>query len=234
MDSEPVGKGKSGKGNKGSKGAGKRNKQTQQACSRCGNTDHTSANCPNSDKTNRKCGKVCHLTSVCRSSGTPQPRAKGSRKGKGGGKSAIAVKTCWNCGESGHMSSQCPKKKVHRVEESTTASQAGSQDTIMVGSVGSCFDVGSGSEVTIEPRAADEKICSMGALNLREGESIDIEIDSCAEVSCLLVNVGADTYPLHETSACVEVTTLRLVAANCMSLAPGSWDWRVKTCDAML
>ena len=39
-----------------------------------------------------------------------------------------------------HMSSQCPKKKVHAVEESTTASQVGSQDTIMVGSVGSYFD----------------------------------------------------------------------------------------------
>ena len=39
----------------------------------------------------------------------------------------------------------------------------------------------------------------MGAPNVREGESVDIEIDSCAEVSCLLVNIGADTYPLHET-----------------------------------
>ena len=48
------------------------------------------------------------------------------------------------------MSSQCPKKKVHAVEESTTASQVGSQDTTMVGSVGSYFDVGS---VTLEPRA---------------------------------------------------------------------------------
>ena len=84
------------------------------------------------------------------------------------------------------MSSQCPKKKVHAVEESTAASQAGSQDTIMVGSVGSNFDVGSVSEVTFEPRGADEKICSVGAPNVREGESVDIEIDSGAEVSCLL------------------------------------------------
>ena len=112
---------------------------------------------------------------------------------------ANAAKNCWNCGESGHMSSQCPKKKVHAVEESTTASQAGSQDTIMVGSVGSYFDVGSVSEVTIEPRGADEKICSMGAPNVREGESVDVEIDSGAEVSCLPVNIGACTYPLHET-----------------------------------
>ena len=56
------------------------------------------------------------------------------------------------------MSSHCPKKKVHSVEESTTASQAGSsQDTIMVGSVGSYFDVGSVSEVTLEPWAQMRK-----------------------------------------------------------------------------
>ena len=70
MDIGAVGKGKSGNGGKGSNGAGKRNNSTQQACSRCGNTDHTSANCPHSDKTCRKCGKVGHLASVCRSSGT--------------------------------------------------------------------------------------------------------------------------------------------------------------------
>ena len=95
--------------------------------------------------------------------------------------------------------SQCPKKKVHVVEESTAASQAGSQDTIMVGSVENYFDVGSVSEVTIEPRGAVEKIYSMDAPNVREGESVDIEVDSGAEVGCLLVNIGADTYPLHET-----------------------------------
>ena len=33
-----------------------------------------------------------------------------------------------------------------------------SQGTIMVGSVGSYYDVGSVSEVTLEPRSADEKI----------------------------------------------------------------------------
>ena len=158
------------------------NVTTQQACPRCGNTDHTSANCPHSDKTCRKCGNVGHLASVCRSSGTPQPKAKGGQKGKGGGKSANAVKKCWNCGESEHMSSQCSKKKVHAEEESsTTASQAGSQDTILVGSIGSYFDVGSVSEVTLEPRGADEKICSMSAPNVCEGESVDNEIDSGAE-----------------------------------------------------
>ena len=39
----------------------------------------------------------------------------------------------------------------------------------------------------------------MGAPNVRDGESVDIEIDSSAEVSCLPANIGADTYPLHET-----------------------------------
>ena len=97
------------------------------------------------------------------------------------------------------MSSQCPKKKVHAVEESTTASQAGSQDTVMVGSVESNFDVGSVSEATLEPRGAGDKICSTDAPKVREGESIDIEIDSGAEMRCLPVNIGADTYPLHET-----------------------------------
>ena len=145
------------------------------------------------EKTCRKCGKVGHVVSVCRSSGTPEPKAKGGQKGKGGGKGANDAKTFWNCGENGHMSSRCPKKKVHSVEESTTASQAGSsQDTIMVGSVGSCFDVGSVSEVTLEPRGADEKICSMSASNVREGESV-----------CLPANIDADTYPLHETRVSV-------------------------------
>ena len=123
---------------------------------------------------------------MCRSSGTPQPKAKGGQKGKGGGKGANAVKTCWNCVETGHMSSQCPKKKkFHAVEKSTTASQVGSQDPIMVGLVESYFDVGSVNEVTLEPRSAGENICSMAAPNVREGESVDIEIDSGAEVSCL-------------------------------------------------
>ena len=150
MDIGAVGKGRSSKGGKGAEGGGKRNNQTQQACPRCGNTDHTSANCHHSDKTCRKCGKVGHLASVCRSSGTPQPKAQGGQKGKGGGKGGNAARTCWTCGG--------PEKKVLSVEESTTASQAGSsQDTIMVGSVGSYFDVGSVTEVTLEPRAQVRK-----------------------------------------------------------------------------
>ena len=106
------------------------------------------------------------------------------------------------------MSSQCPKKKVHSLEESTTASQAGSQDTIMVGSVGSYFHVGSVSEVTLEPRGADENICSLGA-SKREGESVNIDIDSGAEVSCLPVHrrryvsaARAETQHVWRSSRC--------------------------------
>ena len=159
MDIGAVGKEKSGKGGKGSNGAGKRGNSTQQACSWFGNTEDTSANCPHSDK------RVEHVerldtwqVCVCRSSGTPQPKAKGGQKGKGGGKGASAAKRVGTVVRV-DMSSQCPKKKVHAVEESsTTASQAGSHDTFMVGSIGSCFDVGSVSEVTLKPRGADEKI----------------------------------------------------------------------------
>ena len=39
----------------------------------------------------------------------------------------------------------------------------------------------------------------MGSPNVREGESVDIDIDSGAEVSCLPVTIGTDTYSLHET-----------------------------------
>ena len=155
---------------KGAKGSGKRNNQTQQACPRCGNTDHNSANCPHSDKTCRKCGKVGHLASACRSSGTPKPKAKG-------GKGAGTVKTCWNGGENGHLSSQCPKKKVHAVKDLTTASQVGSQDTTMVGAIGSYLDHGSMSEGIPEPRGAGEEICSVGVPSVREGEFVEIEVD---------------------------------------------------------
>ena len=69
----------------------------------------------------------------------------------------------------------------------------------MVGTIGSCFDLGSVGEGIPEPRCADEDICSVGAPSVREGEFVDIEVDSGAEVSCLLASIGADTYPLHET-----------------------------------
>ena len=122
------------------------------------------------------------------------------------------------------------------MSESTTASQAGSQDTIMVGSVGSYFDIGSVSEMTFEPRGADEKICSTGAPDVREAQSVDIEIDSGAEVSCLPVNIGADTYPLHETR--LSMFGGHHVAVGGGKLhelgAPGSWGWKLQTCEAML
>ena len=82
MDIGAVGKGRSSKGGKGAEGGDKRNHQTPQACPRCGNMDHTSANCHHSDKTCRKCGKVGLLAGLYRSSGTPQPKAKGGQKGK--------------------------------------------------------------------------------------------------------------------------------------------------------
>ena len=104
------------------------------------------------------------------------------------------------------MSSQCPKKKIQAVEESTTASQAGSsQDTIMVGSVGSYSDVGSVSEVTLKPRGADEKICPRVLRMCVKGESVGFEIDSGAGVGCFPVN-----------------------------MLPGSRGWELQTCKAML
>ena len=55
------------------------------------------------------------------------------------------------------------------------------------------------SEWSLELRGENEEICSVGTASVREGDVVDIEIDSGAEVSCLPSNIGADTYPLHET-----------------------------------
>ena len=85
------------------------------------------------------------------------------------------------------MSCHSPKKKVHAVEDVTTANRVGSQDTTMVGAIGSSFDLGSVSEGIT------------GVPSVHEGEIVDIEVDSGAEVSCLPARVGADTYPLQET-----------------------------------
>ena len=65
-------------------------------------------------------------------------------------------------GENGHMSSGCPKKKVHAVEDVTTASEVGSEDTTVVGAIRSYFDLGSVSEGIPESRGAGEKIGSVG------------------------------------------------------------------------
>ena len=56
------------------------------------------------------------------------------------------------------------------------------------------------------------------------------------QMNCLLASIGADTYALHETtlSMCVEVKTLRRVAAKCMSSVPRFWGWKLKVCEAML
>ena len=156
------------------------------------------ANRPHFDETCRQCGKVFHLASACRSSGTAQPKAKGGGKKGERGKSAGTVKTCWNCVENDHMSSQCPKKKVHAVEDLTAASEVGNQDTTWLD--GSYFDLGSVSEGIFEPRGAVAKICSLGlCVCVCESANVNIEIDSGAGVSCLLASVGVDTCPLHET-----------------------------------
>ena len=60
-----------------------------------------------------------------------------------------------------------PRRRSMRWEILTTASQVGSQDTTMAGSIGSYSDLGSASEGIREPRGADEKICSMSAPNVR-------------------------------------------------------------------
>ena len=71
-----------------------------------------------------------------------------------------------------------PKKKAYAVEDLTTASKVGSQDTTMVGA--SFFDLGSVSEGIAESRGAGEEICSVGVPSVREGEFVDIEVDSGA------------------------------------------------------
>ena len=67
---------------------------------------------------------------------------------------------------------------------------------------------------------------------MREGEFVDIEVDSGAEVSCLLANIGADTYPLHQTRLMCGGHHVAAVAATCMSSAPGFWVWKLVTCEA--
>ena len=111
----------------------------------------------------------------------------------------VLPKTCWNWGENGHLSSQCPMKKVHAVDESAATVSVAGQETVMVGAIGSYFDLGSVSEWSLELRCENEGICSVGTASVCEGDVVDIEIDSGAEVSCLPSNIGADTYPLHET-----------------------------------
>ena len=60
------------------------------------------------------------------------------------------------------------------------------------------FDFGSVSEGILEPKGAGGR-CSVGALSVREGEFVDIKVDSGSKVSSSPASIGADTYPLHET-----------------------------------
>ena len=80
-----------------------------------------------------------------------QPGAKGRRhEGRGRQRCRCSQK---HVGETGHMSSQCPKKKVHTVDD--TASNVSSQDT---SAVGSYFDFGCVSEGIPELRCAGAEI----------------------------------------------------------------------------
>ena len=127
------------------------------------------------------------MASVCRSSGTPQPRPRVVRRAREVGKVRMLSKLVGIV------------VRVDTCRRNATRRRFLCGGRIMVGSVESYFDVGSVSEVTIEPSGAGEKICYMDAPKVREGQSVDIEIDSGAEVSCFLVNIGTDTCPLHET-----------------------------------
>ena len=61
-----------------------------------------------------------------------------------------------------------------------------------------------------------------------ENVSGDIEMDSGAEVRCLPVIVGRVS-TARRGSACVEVTTFRLVAANSMIAVLGFWCVKLLT-----
>ena len=74
----------------------------------------------------------------------------------------------WRCAENGHMSSQCPKKQVRAVDDVTVASQVGSQDTTMVGAIGSFSDFDSVSEGIPEPKGGGAKIFSVGVPSVCE------------------------------------------------------------------
>ena len=71
--------------------------------------------------------------------------------------------------------------------------------------------------------------------SVREGESVDIEIDSGAEVSCFPVNIGADTYPLDEMR-------LRMVGVHHATAGGGKLHelsarilgWKLLRCGVML
>ena len=51
---------------------------------------------------------------------------------------------------------------------------------------------------SLEPSGAGAKICAAGVPSVCEGELVQIEVDSGADLSCLPASIGADAYPLHE------------------------------------
>ena len=112
----------------------------------------------------------------------------------------------------------------------------GSQETTMIGAIGSYFDLGSVREGINELRGAGEEICSVsfvGAPSAREGEFVDIEIGSDADMSCLLRTLDQTRARcMGRCSACVEVITLQLVAENRMDSVQESWVWKLAVCEA--
>ena len=114
-------------------------------------------------------------------------------------------------------------------ESAATVSVAGSQETVMVGAIGSHFDLGSVSEWSLELGSENEGICSDGTASVCEGDVVDI--DSGAEVSCRTSELTRAHY-MRRGSACVEVTTLQLVAVSCVSSVQESWVWKLMTCEA--
>ena len=93
--------------------------------------------------------------------------------------SGECVSIFWNTAAQGKGRQWC---RHRRFDHSEPSGQPGHHH-------GRYFDVGSVSEGIPERRGAGEEICSVGVLSVcvcvREGESVDIEIDSGAEVSCL-------------------------------------------------
>ena len=79
---------------------------------------------------------------------------------------------------------QCPKKKVHAVEELTTSGQPGHHHGWRNWKL--LLRLWQVRRSVLVP-------------SVREGEFVDIDVDSGAEVSCLPASIGADTYPLHGT-----------------------------------
>ena len=141
-----------------------------------GNTDHTSANCLHFDKTCRKCGKPIiwrvrvDLLELC------SPRQREAARRVREAMVQAQPNTLWNCGENEHLSSQCPKKKVHAGGSLITASQEGSQDTTMVGAVGSFLGLGSLIEGIPERRGASAKICSQVCAKVSSLTSRSIQV----------------------------------------------------------